>query len=58
MLDEKEQKEIEKKKKLNHHKKERIKKEKINTPKWFKYLNEYFNLVKNGAELFINNSKE
>ena len=31
---------------------------KLVTPKWYKYLNEYFNLIKNGAELFNNNSKE
>ena len=31
---------------------------KIITPKWYKYLNEYFNLIKNGAELFNNNLKE
>ena len=31
---------------------------KIITPKWYKYLNEYFNLIKNGAELFNNTLKE
>ena len=35
-----------------------IKNYKIITPKWYKYLNEYFNLIKNGAELFNNNLKE
>ena len=36
----------------------KIKKYKIITPKWFKYLNEYFNLIKNGSELFNNTLKE
>ena len=31
--------------------------DKIIFPKWYKYLNEYFNLIKNGAELFNKNSK-
>ena len=31
---------------------------KIITPKWYKYLKEYFDLIKNGSELFNNNSKE
>ena len=35
-----------------------INNDKIIFPNWYKYLNEYFNLVKNGAELFKKNSRE
>jgi len=35
-----------------------INNDKIIFPEWYKYLNEYFNLVKNGTELFKKNSKE
>ena len=31
--------------------------DKIIFPKWYKYLNEYFNLIKNGAELFNKTSR-
>ena len=52
--------EMQKNKYLSYQKQKNIniKKDKIIFPKWYKYLNEYFNLVKNGAELFNNNSKE
>ena len=52
--------EMEKNKYLSSQKKINIsrKNDKIIIPKWYKYLNEYFNLVKNGAELFNKNSKE
>ena len=35
-----------------------INNDKIIFPNWYIYLNEYFNLVKNGAELFKKNSRE
>ena len=43
---------------VHHQQKSNVNNIKINLPKWYKFLNEYFNLIKNGAELFTNNSKE
>ena len=38
--------------------KKKDKKMKLNFPNWYKYLNEYFSIIKNGSELFDSNTKE
>ena len=51
--------EMEKRKNLKRNKKGNYDEdEEIITPKWYKFLNEYFNIFRNGTELFISHSKE
>ena len=38
--------------------KKKNEKKKLDFPNWYKYLNEYFNIIKNGSELFNSNIKE
>ena len=55
ILDDEENENISYESKIN---KKKDKKMKLNFPNWYKYLNEYFSIIKNGSELFDSNTKE